>query len=323
MSLFAKWVGSALILGLLTGVSVAADDFPSQPLRIIVPFAAGGPNDVAARLVAEAMRGQLGQSVIVENRGGAGGIAGTEVVVNAAPDGYTLLLGAAGPLVVSPSVKALRYDVGKDLAAVGQVYRSAQLFAMNPRLGVKTVAELVAYAKANPGKVNIGSAGVGTLPHLSIELLKREAGIQVVHVPYRGTSAALTDLLGGQIDALFGDVAVLAPGVQSNKLVALAVTSPERSPLLPDVMTMAESRFPALETESWGGLLAPAGTPSPALRRLEAALQKALADPAFREGSAKQGWSELNTSPEKFTKLIQAETAKWGPLVKTSGFKID
>ena len=301
----------------------SAQDFPNRPLRVIVPFAAGGPNDVAARLIAESLRAPLGQSVVVENRGGGGGVAGAEVVATSAPDGYTMLLGAAGPLVVSPSVKPLRYDVAKDLAPLAQVYRSAQVLAVHHKLGVKTVAEFVAYAKANPSKVNVGSAGVGTLPHLSIELMNKEAGTGLVHVPYRGTSGALTDLLGGQIEALFGDVAVLAPNIMTGKLVALAVTSPDRSSLLPDVVTMAEARFPALETESWGGLLLPAGVPADVFAKLNVAAQAALAAPAFRDGSKKQGWSDLTTSPELFGKLIQSETAKWGPLVKSGNFKID
>jgi tripartite-type tricarboxylate transporter receptor subunit TctC len=313
---------SLLMLG-LAAASAAAEDFPTRTVRIIVPFAAGGPNDAAARLVAEALRPQLGQPVVVENRAGAGGVAGAEAVATAAPDGYTLLLGTAGPLVVSPSAKVLRYSVTKDFAPIGQIYRSAQVFAATPKLGVKTVSELVAYARANPGKVNIGSAGIGTLPHLSIEMLKREASVNVAHVPYRGTSAALTDLLGGQIEALFGDIALVAPNIHSGKLVALAVTSPDRPRLLPEASTMTQSGFPALETESWGGLLAPSGVPRQVLRRLEEALQKALADPAFREAADKQGWSDLTTSRDSFAALIERETAKWAPLVKAQGLAIN
>jgi tripartite-type tricarboxylate transporter receptor subunit TctC len=307
----------------LAAASAAAEDFPTRTVRIIVPFAAGGPNDAAARLVAEALRPQLGQPVVVENRAGAGGVAGAEAVATSTPDGYTLLLGTAGPLVVSPSAKALRYSVTKDFAPIGQIYRSAQVFAATPKLGVKTVSALVAYARANPGKVNIGSAGIGTLPHLSIEMLKREAGVNVAHVPYRGTSAALTDLLGGQIEALFGDIALVAPNIHSGKLVALAVTSPDRPKLLPEASTMIQSGFPALETESWGGLLAPAGVPRQVLMRLEEALQKALADPAFREAADKQGWSDLATSRDSFAALIARETAKWAPLVKAQGLTIN
>lgn len=317
-----QWLACAMALGLTAG-HAGSQEFLNRPLRIVVPFAAGGPNDVAARLIAEALRPQLGQTVVVENRPGGGGVVGAELVVTAAPDGYTLLLGAAGPLVVSPTAKPGRYNVAKDFAPIGQVYRSAQAFSVHPRVGVKTVAELVAFAKANPGKLTIGSAGVGTLPHLSIEQLKREAGIDVTHVPYRATSGALTDLLGGQIDALFGEISAMAPNMRSGKLVVLAVTSPVRSKLLPEVPTMKEAGFPALTVESWGGLLAPASVPQPILNRLEAATQKALLDQGFREGAEKQGWSEFTTSREAFADLIANETVMWRPIVTAPDFALN
>lgn len=318
-------IATALLAAAMSVASGAsAQDYPNRPIRIVVPFAAGGPNDVAARLVAESMRPALGgQSVIVENRAGGGGVPGTEMVATAAPDGYTILLAGAGSLVVSPSIKKLNYDVAKDLAPLAQVYRSAQVLAVHPKVPVKTVAEFVAYAKANPSKVNVGSAGLGTLPHLSIEMMNRETGTGLVHVPYRGTSGALTDLIGGQIEALFGDVAVLAPNINTGKLIALAVTSPDRSSLLPNVMTMTEAKFPALETESWGGMLVPAGVPKDVFAKLEAAVQAALASPAFQEGAKKQGWADLKTSPALFGKLIADETAKWGPLLKSGSVKIE
>ena len=314
---------SATVALVLAVGSAAAQDFPNRPVRIIVPFAAGGPNDVAARLVAESLRLPLGQSVVIENRSGGGGVTGVHAAATAAPDGYTLAFGSGGPLTVSPSVKAAPYNVERDLAPIGQVYRSAQVLAVNPGLGVKSVAEFIAFAKANPGKVSMGSAGTGTLPHLSIEALKRDAGVDVVHIPYRATSAALADLLGGQINGVFGDIAVIAPNVQSGKLVALAVTSADRTKLLPEIATMRELGLPGLEVESWGGLLAPSGVPASILGRLDAALQAALADPAFRAGTEKQGWSELSTSPEAFGKLIASETARWRPIVTAPNFRLD
>ncbi len=316
LCIFVAAVGSAVS-------EARAQIYPSRALRIIVPFAAGGPNDAAARIVAEALRPHIGQSVVVENRGGAGGIAGTEAVATATPDGYTLLLGTIGPLVLSPSAKPLRYDPNKDLVPIGQIYRSAQVFGMTPQMGVKSVAELVKHAKAHPGHVRIGSAGIGTLPHLAIEVLKLEARVDVLHVPYRGTSAALTDLLGGQIDAVFGEVSLMAPYVRSGKLVALAITSPERSNLLLEVPTTIEAGFPALRLESWGGLLAPAGVTADVLSRLEQALQKALREPAFRSAAEKQGWGEVTGSREEFSKLLAQETAKWKPIVSSPGFRLD
>ena len=311
-------VAASLMIG-----GAEAQTFPNRPVRIIVPFAAGGPNDAAARLIAEALRPHLGQSVVVENRGGAGGLAGAEAVATATPDGYTLLLGTIGPLVLSPMAKPLRYEPVRDLAPIGQIYRSAQVFAAHPKLGVRSMAGLVGYAKANPGSVKIGSAGLGTLTHLSIEVLRREAAVDVIHVPYRGTSAALSDLLGGQIDALFGEVSVMTPHVRSDKVVALSITSPERSRLLPEVPTMTEAGFPALTLESWGGLLAPAGVPADVLTRLEAAVQKALLEPTFRAGAEKQGWDEVTASRNAFAELLARETVKWKPIATSPGFKLD
>jgi tripartite-type tricarboxylate transporter receptor subunit TctC len=322
MRLVRRWLSCAVALGVMV-CGAAAQDFPNRPVRIIVPFAPGGPNDVAARLIAEALRPHLGQTVVVENRPGGGGVVGAEVVVTSAPDGYTLLFGTAGPLVVSPTAKPVRYDVVKDFAPIGQVYRSAQAFSVHPKVGVKTAAELVTYAKANPGKLTVGSAGLGTLPHLSIEMLKREAGINVTHVPYRATSGALTDLLGGQIDALFGEISAMAPNMRSGKLLVLGVTSPDRSKLLPEVPTMKEAGFPALAVESWGGLLAPAAVPHPILDRLELAMQKALLEVGFREGSDKQGWIELTTSRAAFAKLIASETVTWKPIVTAPDFTLN
>jgi tripartite-type tricarboxylate transporter receptor subunit TctC len=300
-----------------------ARTFPNRPLRIIVPFAAGGPNDVAARLVAEALGPHLSQSVFVENRGGAGGLVGAEAVARSEPDGYTLLFGTIGPLVISPSAKALRYDPARDFAPIGQVYRSAQVFSASPARGHKTVAEFIAYAKDNPGKITIGTAGIGTLPHLTTELLKRDAAVNVTHVPYRGTNAALADLIAGQIDAIFGEVSVMAPNIESGKAIALSITSPERSKLLPSVPTMSEVGIPSLTVESWGGLLAPARVPADVLARLEQSLQKALREPSFRNAADKQGWSQVAGTRQEFAELLARETAKWSPIVRSPGFQLD
>lgn len=319
-------VALALLCSVAVSLTISDSDaqtFPTRPLRIIVPFAAGGPNDVAARLVAEALRPHLGQSVVVENRGGAGGLIGAELVAGAAADGYTLLFGTIGPLVISPTSNKLRYDPTKDFAPVGRVYRSAQVFSANPKLGKKTVPEFLSYARDNPGKVTIGTAGIGTLPHLTTELLKRDAVVNVTHVPYRGTNAALADLIGGQIDAIFGEVSVMAPNVQSGKAVALAITSPERSGLMPSVPTMNEVGIYSLTIESWGGLLAPARVPAEVLMLLEQALQKALREPSFRDVAAKQGWGQVIGSRKEFAELLASETTKWSPIVKSLGSQLN
>jgi tripartite-type tricarboxylate transporter receptor subunit TctC len=309
-------IGSAIDQGV-------AQTFPSRPIRIIVPFAAGGPNDIAARLVAEAMGAHVGQSVVVENRAGAGGLIGAETVARAQADGYTLLFGTIGPLVISPSAKALSYDPEKDFAVVGQVYRSAQVFSANPSRRMKSVSDFLSFAKLNPGQATIGTAGIGTLPHLTTELLKRDAVVNVTHVPYRGTNAALADLIAGQIDAIFGEVSVMAPNIESGKAVALAITSPERSKLLPSVPTMAEVGIPSLTVESWGGLLAPARLPADVQARLEQALQKALREPSFRSAADKQGWSQVTGARQEFADLLASETAKWRPVVRSPGFQLN
>src|SRR6478609_1212312 len=210
----ASWLLPPLMVLFAAGV-VSADEFPSQPIRLVVPFSAGGPTDTAGRLIAEPLRRQLGQPIIIENRPGASGVPGTEAVVFGPNDGYTLVVGGIAPIVLVPAVKKLRYDVDADLVPLGLIWRSPQVFAVRASLNVKTVADFIAYAKANPDKLTIGSAGVGTVTHLANELLRREAGIKFTHVPYRSTSNSITDLIGGQIDAIFGDVAILAPQVKT------------------------------------------------------------------------------------------------------------
>jgi tripartite-type tricarboxylate transporter receptor subunit TctC len=298
-----------------------ADNYPSRPIRFVVPFAAGGPTDAAARLFAEPMRKQLGQSVVIENRPGGGGTAGTEAVLNGPRDGYMLLLGAPGPLFVTPSVRAVRYDVQKDFIALAEIWRSPQVLIVNPKLKVKTLAELIAVAKSR--ELNAGSAGVGTLPHLSIELLKREAGVKIVHVPYRGTGAAVPDLLGGSIDMLFGDVAVLAPLVTGGKVTALAVTAAQRSPLLPDVPTTAEAGVPTLSAENWYAMMVPADLPAPVMSKLRAAARGAVMDADFRAALAKQGAGSGDATPERLAQWVATETAKWAPIARAAGIKLD
>jgi tripartite-type tricarboxylate transporter receptor subunit TctC len=283
----------------------AAQDYPTRTIRMVVPYAAGGPTDLAARKVAELLAPRLGQSVVIENQGGGGGIPGTAAVAAATPDGHTLLVGATGPLVVSPSIKKLPYDVDKDLKPVAEIWRSSQLLAVNPKLGVKSVADFLAYARKNAGKVTVGTAGNGTLPHLLMVLINRETKIELVHVPYRGTAAVLPNVLGGQIDAIIGDVAVIAPSVKSGALVALAVTAPERASLLPNVPTMAESGQPNLVAESWYGLMAPAAVPDTAMKKLVPAVQASLNDASFQAALRQQGARVVATSPEKFRAHIQ------------------
>ena len=309
------------LAAMLGSANAQADSYPVRPVRFVVPFAAGGPTDAAARLFAEPLRKQLGQSVVIENRPGGGGTAGTEAVLNGPRDGYMLLLGAPGPLFVTPSVRAVRYDVQKDLVPLAEIWRSPQVLVVHPKLKAKTLGELTALAKS--GKINAGSAGVGTLPHLSIELLKREAGVNIVHVPYRGTGAAVPDLLGGSIDMLFGDVAVLASLVTGGKVNALAVTAAQRSPLLPNVMTTAEAGVPALAVENWYAMMVPANLPPAVMSKLRTAARDAVMDADFRAALAKQGAGSGDATPERLAQWVATETAKWAPVARAAGIKLD
>ncbi len=312
------WTARGVVAALVAATGAAlAQDFPARPITISVPFTAGGPADTAARTISDALRRQLGQSLVIENRPGASGIPAVEAVVHGEPDGYTLLLGGIAPIVLIPPIQKVRYDVEKDLAPLGLIWRSPQVFAVSAKLGVSTVAEFVARAKANPNKLTIGSAGNGTVTHLANELLRREAGIDFVHVPYRSTANSLTDLVGGHIDAIFGDVAILEPQVQAGAIKALAITSTERSSLLPGLGTTAEVGFPKVQTEVWYGLLAPARAPAPVLARLETAVANAQRDPAFREALGKYGINPPPAGREFFATFIREEAARWTPIVQS------
>lgn len=314
--------GTALLIGLAAAASSAcsAEDFPSHSIRIIAPIAAGGPSDTAARLAAAALAPRLGQNVVVENRTGAGGVVGTQAAAVAAPDGYTLLLSIAAVFTVIPSMKVkAEYDIEKDFAPLGQIWSAPQALVVNAKSRFKSVADLVGYAKANPGKVVFGSAGVGTTTHLSIELLQQAAGISVVHVPYRGTSNSVEDVLSQNIDAVFGDVSNLMPFIQSGQLIALATTGEQRSPLLPDIATMSEAGLPGVRTVNWYGLHVQAATPAPIRDRLEAAVRDVQLDPEFKARLAKDGASTGTVGADDFGKMIQEERQRLAPIVKSLG----
>jgi tripartite-type tricarboxylate transporter receptor subunit TctC len=298
-----------------------ADDFPSRPLRIVVPYAAGGPSDTGTRLAAEPLSAVLGKPVVIENRGGGGGLNATEAYFKSEADGYTILVGSIGPLTIIPAFKPVGYDVERDVVPLSTVWRSAQVLAVRPALGIKTVAEFVAYAKANPNKLTIGSAGIGAVTHLAIEVLKRGAGINVIHVPFRSTSESLPQLMGGQIDALFGDGPIIAPQVHAGHIVALAVAGPQRGRALPEVPTMAEAGFPEVEAESWFGLVVSSKVPPPIIARLQTATVQAQKDTAYLDKLNKQGASAGEPGPAAFSKLIKDDAAKWGAIIKASGIK--
>jgi tripartite-type tricarboxylate transporter receptor subunit TctC len=296
-----------------------ANDYPSRPLRIIAPIAAGGPSDTAARLVALALARQLNQNVVVENRTGAGGVVGTEMAAKAEPDGYTLLLSIAATFTVIPVAKKVNYDVEKDFIPLGQIWSAPQALVVHTDSRFKSVADLVAEARANPSKVTFGSAGVGTTTHLSIELLQREAGIQLVHVPYRGTSQSVADVVGRNIDAVFGDISNLLPFVESGKLNAISTTADQRSTLLPNVPTTAEAGFPGVKTVNWYGLHVQAGTPVGIVERLKAAVRAAQDDSDFKESLRKNATSTGTFGADAFDKMIREEQARLTPIVRALG----
>ncbi len=311
---------AALALATVTG-AVQAQAYPSKPIRLVVTFPPGGPADIIARTLANKMSSILGQQVIVDNKGGAGGVIGVENVAKSPPDGYSLVLGSAGATAVAPSITKLPYDVEKNLVPLTQVVSVPEVVVAVPKLGIKTLPELVAYAKANPGKVSFASSGNAGMPHLAGELLKREAGIDMTHVPYRGAAPAVNDLLGGQVDVMFADIPILLPHINSGKLVALALGSEKRAPSLPNLPTTGEAGLPRVIANNWYGLFVTGGTPKEIAAKLTQAAITALKSDDVRETLAKQGAIVVASTPEEFNAFLRAERAKWGAVAKTAGIK--
>jgi len=310
-----------LVLALLPLMAVA-QAYPTKPVKMIVPFRAGGPADIFGRALAQGMSSELGQPVIIENIAGVGGVLGVERGVKSAPDGYTLVFNSASPLVIAPfSLTRLPYDIQKDVALITLVVRVPEVLAVHPSLPVKSFAELIAYAKANPGKVNFGSAGAGSITHLAGELLKSEAKIDLVHVPYKGAAPAVNDLLGGQVQMGIFDVPVLLGHIRSGKLKALAVTSASRAATLPDVPATTELKYPNVNSDNWYGLVMPGATPAEIRKRVQAAAASALHSSTVQEQFARVGGVASPTTPQEYAKFIESEQAKWGRIVTAIGFK--
>jgi len=296
--------------------------WPSRPVRLVVPFPAGGPSDLLARPLALGMSENLGQPVIVENKGGAGGVIGVDSVAKSAPDGYTIAFNNCSSLAISPySLSSIPYKVDKDFALITAVARVPEVLVVNPQLPVNTFAELIAYAKANPGKINFGSAGSGSITHLAGELLNVEAGVQLVHVPYKGAAPAVSDLLGGQVQMAILDVPVVLPHIRSGKFKALAVTSDRRSGALPEVPTTVELGYPKVTSDNWYGLVVPAATPGDVVKRIHAAAMAALRAPALIEQYDKVSAVPMPDTPQEYAAFIASEQAKWSKIVAKIGFK--
>jgi tripartite-type tricarboxylate transporter receptor subunit TctC len=299
-----------------------AQAYPARPVRIVVPFAAGGSTDITARLIGQWLSERLGQQFVIENRPGAGSNIGTELVVNAPPDGYTLLLVGASSAINATLYEKLNFNFLRDITAVAGVISVPFIMAVNPSFPAKTVSEFIAYARANPGKVTMASGGNGTAGHLSGELFKMMAGLNMVHVPYRGEAPALTDLLGGHVQAMFGTMPASIEYIRAGKLRALAVTSARRSEALPDLPRVGDF-LPGYETSAWQGVGAPKNTPVEIIDRLNKEINAGLADPKINARVADMGGTALAGSPADFGKLIADETEKWGKVVKFSGAKPD
>jgi len=302
----------ALAVALASASAASADDYPSHPIRLVVPYAAGGGADSVARVIAKRVGETIGQPIVIENRGGAGSIIGTELVKQSAPDGYTLLLGQSGPISINPAVyKSLPYDPLKDFAPVTMTTSYPYIMVVSPALGVKTLQEFVALARSKPGELNYGTTGVGAANHLVTELFDSNAGIRMTHIPYRGTALAVTDLLAGHVQVVFSDPITALPQITAGALLALAVTSRERSPVAPDVPTIAESGYPGFDAIAWHGILAPAGTPPAIVSKLNAEIVAALKDPETRELLEKQAMQTVGSSPEAFAGFIRQDIAVW------------
>jgi len=317
---------AALALGALAASAPAAhaDTWPSRPLKLIVPFPPGGAADAVGRLYAERLAAVLKQPVLVDNKPGAGSAIGGDAAAKAAPDGYTLSLAPAGQLTIVPHLnKSLAYDPLKDFAPVTLLAQVAYVFAAQPSLPANTLAELVQQAKANPGRLNYASCGNGTVCNLTGELFKLQAGINLQHVPYKGSAPAITALLAGEVQLASDTLTVLAPQIKAGKLKGLAITSHERSPLLPDLPTTAEAGYPQVESTSWFGLVLPAATPQPIIARLAAELAAISRQPELRSRLAALGLDTLSSTPERFDALIRSDHAKWGALIARSGIRPD
>jgi tripartite-type tricarboxylate transporter receptor subunit TctC len=312
-----------LAFAFLVGTAHAQEPYPAKPLRLILPFPPGGGTDILGRLLAERLAANLGQPVVTENRGGAGGNVGAEAAARSAPDGYTIVL-VAPSLAISPTLYSkLNYDPLKDFAPIALVASVPNVMITHPSVPANNLQEFIALAKSKPGGMNFGSGGSGTSNHLAGELLNLTAGIKLVHVPYKGVNLAMNGVLAGEVHLAFIGIPVPAPHIKAGRLRALAVLARERSPILPDVPTAAEAGLGNFDVTTWYGILAPAGTPRPIVLRLNAELVKVMRDAEMKERLATMATDPLTSTPEEFGAYIQAEIAKWGDVIRKAGLRAD
>jgi len=316
----------ALVTGLsllLPAMPAMAEDFPAHPIRLIVPFPPGGPSDIIARVIGQRMSEIASQPVVIDNRGGQGGVLGTDALAKAKPDGYTISISSAGALSISTTMEKIAYDPLKDLQAVTLVAKVPEMLVVASDVPAKNMAELVALAKAQPGKLNFASSGPGSLPHLAGELLKLTAKIDIVHVPYRGAAPAVNDLLGRQVQMVFLDLPILLPQIRSGGLRAIALGAPERAPTAMEVPTTTEVGMPDVQAENWYGMVVPAGTPAPIVARLNEITTEAMRDPMVKEKLAVQGAELIGDSPEHFHAFLESEITRWAKVIKDAGVVVE
>jgi tripartite-type tricarboxylate transporter receptor subunit TctC len=315
---------SALTLALVAGAAAAQSQYPNRPIRFVITYPPGGSTDFVGRPVAQKLSEFLGQPVVVDNRGGAGGVIGTMTVAQAAPDGYTLLLGTSAGLVINPLLNSkLPYDPFRDFTPISRTNVNPQALVANPSVPFNTVKDLIAYAKAHPGKLNVASSGVGTPNHLGAEMLKYLAKIDIVHVPYKGGGPAMNDLIGGQVQLQFSSIPTVLGHVRNGRVKMLAIGSARRSPALPDVPTIAEAGVPGYEYTTWYGIFGPRGLPRPVVLQLNGDVVKALAAPEVGQRLMSQGAEPSASTPEELTRYMRDESARWAKVIKAAGVKTE
>ncbi len=309
---------------LMCSAVVSAQTWPTKPVTIVVPWPPGGPSDIAARPIAKGLSDALGQTFLVENKGGAGGNLGTAAVTKSAPDGYTLLITSSAPIVINPSLyKRMPFDPDKDLIPITNLIRVPLVLVAHPSVPANTLKELVAHINAQGGKFQYASAGNGTPQHMTGELFKSVAKLDVIHIPYKGSAPAINDLLGGHVPVMFDSMVAITPHIKSGKVKAIAITSAKRSPQFPDVPTFAEAGYPQVESYAWYGFFAPAGTPKDLVAKINAAALKAMKTPEFQRTLADTGSDFVGDTPENFKAFVEAESQKWSKVVKLSGATVD
>jgi tripartite-type tricarboxylate transporter receptor subunit TctC len=313
-----------LAFGAVASHAAFAQAYPAKPIRLVVPFPPGGSTDIVARIVAQKLSDRLGQQVVVENRGGAGGTIGAEAVAKAPPDGYTLVVGTTSTHAVAPSVYGkIGYDPVKDFAPISLVAVTPYLLVVNPSVNVKSLQEFVGYVKARPGKLNYASAGTGSTTHLAMEMLKSAAGLYIVHIPYNGNGPAGTAVIAGQVEILFGSLPAVLPHAKSGRVRPLAVGTPKRSPSLPDVPTVAESGFPGFDASLWLAIMAPAGTSAPIVDRLQKEIVAVIASPDTADALNKAGAEPITSTPAELAAMVKDGVDKYARVVKQAGVKAE